>query len=231
MMYSFLHPFNIVTREQASPSGPSWERFRWSARQTVPIIMKIIDILYETKFPVCSPFYILSIHFLWWNRHFGLFILYILVVFKVSSYLHSRLGKPSRTSVARPSCRRLDRLLQRVSIWEWLRLRPVMNFRPLRLRNGEIEFPNLPQSKINLLCSKPSEFLCKLWDWYQSRMATSGEQWFDFVEKIYRENISPPTQQKGGDLPIILKISGLIFQVKRVEHGWTHQLIACSHKI
>jgi hypothetical protein len=27
------------------------------------------------------------------------------------------------------------------------------------------------------------------------------------------------TQQKGGDLPIVLKISGLIFQVKRVEHG------------
>lgn len=26
-------------------------------------------------------------------------------------------------------------------------------------------------------------------------------------------------QKKGGDLPIVLKISGLIFQVKRVEHG------------
>jgi len=51
-------------------------------------------------------------------------------------------------------------------------------------------------------------------------MATSGEQWFAFVEKIYRENTCfHPAKKKGGDLPIVLKISGLIFQVKRVEHG------------
>lgn len=31
---------------------------------------------------------------------------------EIAILVHSRLGKPSRTSVARPSCRRLDRLLQ-----------------------------------------------------------------------------------------------------------------------
>lgn len=148
--------------------------------------MKIIDILYETKFPVSSPFYILSIHFLWWNRHFCLCILHILVVFKDPSYLHSRLGKPSRTSIARPSCRRLDRLLQ--PSFDMRVAAAAADNESLATKKWGNRVSKSTPIQDWPVCSKPSELLCKLWDWYQSRMATSGEQWFDFVEKIYREN-------------------------------------------